>query len=130
MPALRAGFVPRQAARDTLETYGHRGMANRIAGLGVTPFEAVSLEPLAGLPPSVKLIWCYLASQSGAVKATNRGVGAALALSTKSVLDAMGQLETLGLLVIVERGVGSKPRIVRAVFPREPRTLDSSLERQ
>jgi hypothetical protein len=115
MPVLRAGFVPRSTPRGTLERYGR---TNRwFEGTSVKPFEALRLEPLASLPPSTKLIWCYLASSRGEVVAGNRSVALELALSSKSVVDAMSQLEGLGLLEIVDRGSGPKPRIVRALFP-------------
>ncbi|NJK44650.1 MAG: hypothetical protein HC933_10505 [Pleurocapsa sp. SU_196_0] len=119
MPALRAGFVPRQAARDTLETYGR--VDRWLEDAGVKPFEALSLEPLAGLAPSTKLIWCFLASARGEVVAGNRSVALALGLSSKSVVDAMSQLEALGLVEIVDRGSGPKPRIVRALLPTSSR---------
>jgi hypothetical protein len=115
MPTVRAGFVSRSTPRGTLESYGHP--ERWFEGPGMKPFEALRLEPLASLPPSTKLIWCYLATQGGAVPATTRGLAETLALSTKSIFDGLPQLEELGLLEILERGTGPKPRIVRAVFP-------------
>jgi hypothetical protein len=83
------------------------------------PFEALKLEPLASLSPSTKLIWCYLATEGGAVVAGNRMLCQTLKLANKSVVDGMGQLEALGLLEIVERGSGQKPRVVRALYPKK-----------
>jgi hypothetical protein len=84
----------------------------------MNPFHPLSAPPLAKLPPSTKLIWCYLALEPGTVEAGNRTVAKALALSSKSVVQGVAQLEALGLLEVLDRGVGPKQRIVRVIWPK------------
>jgi hypothetical protein len=85
--------------------------------VGVNPFRVLSLEPLAGLPPSTKLIWCHLALEGGVVEAGINPLSRTLALATKSVVDGLRELEALGLIEVVDAGGGPKPKKVRAVAP-------------
>jgi hypothetical protein len=116
-------FAPRGVTRGKLSSHGRRigSMLEKV----LKPFEAVALEPLASLSPSTKLIWCYLATEGGLVVAGNRTLCAILKLANKSVVDGVDQLETLGLLEIVERGSGQKPRVVLALYPQKPKKESS-----
>ena len=84
----------------------------------MNPLKRLSAAPLAKLPPSTKLIWCYLALEGGVVEAGINPLSKTLALATKSIVDGMDQLETLGLIEIVDPGSGPKPKRVRAVAPK------------
>jgi DNA-binding MarR family transcriptional regulator len=112
----RAGAVPRFTARARLEAYGRR--THWLEAMAVNPFDALSTDPLSGLPPTMKLIWCYFMLEGKAVAVTNRGLAEHLGLASKSVLDAVTELERLGLLEVVDRGGGKRSRVVQAVAPK------------
>jgi hypothetical protein len=83
----------------------------------MNPFRALALEPLARLAPSTKLIWCFLALEGGVVEAGINPLSKTLALADKSVRLGLKELETLGLIEVVDAGRGPKPKRVRAVAP-------------
>lgn len=83
-------------------------------------FEAVALEQLASLPPSMKLTCHFVASESGSVVSGSWMLIETLKLGNKFLVDGADRLEALGLLEIVERASGQKPRIVRALYPKSP----------
>lgn len=82
-----------------------------------TVFDALMSEPLAGLSPATKLVWCFLMTQGKPVFAGDRMLSDRLRLAQKVISDAVTRLEALGLLEIVDPGPGSRARVVRALEP-------------
>jgi len=80
-------------------------------------FDALELEPLSSLSPATKLVWCFLAAQGKPVLAGDLMLLERLGLARKAVGDALVRLEALGLLEIVDAGLGSRPRVVQALEP-------------
>ena len=80
-------------------------------------FEALEREPHDSLSPATKLVWCFLMFQGKPVLAGDRMLLERLGLARKAVGDALVRLEALGLLEIVDAGLGSRPRVVRALAP-------------
>ena len=80
-------------------------------------FDDLARQPLRGLSQTAKLVWLALRVQGESVQASNVMMANLLGVSEKAVSTALEDLTALGLLEILDRGGGKRPRTVRAVPP-------------
>jgi hypothetical protein len=78
----------------------------------------LAAEPLRGVSQTAKLVWLALRLQGEPVQAGNVMMARRLGVAEKSVATAFDELESLGLLEVLDRGGGKRPRKVQAVSPQ------------